>query len=117
MEHLLCELWNDPHISFAPQARLLKEKVSVYRRWLGVRESLWLGRKEVVWEGQRVEDSVEEGQGVIDSCGGKGQWADDGRVRRVDLLRGCGPIWDHIFCCMFNAHVYLNLKSRWAILD
>eukprot|EP00731_Ephydatia_muelleri_P024528 Em0016g799a len=26
VEHLLCELWNDPHISFAPQARLLKEK-------------------------------------------------------------------------------------------
>ena len=27
VEHLLCELWDGPHIGFVPQARLLKEKV------------------------------------------------------------------------------------------
>ena len=35
VEHLLCELWDRPHIGCAPQARLLREKVG--------REGMWLG--------------------------------------------------------------------------
>eukprot|EP00731_Ephydatia_muelleri_P024519 Em0016g790a len=57
VEHLLCELWNDPHISFAPQARLLKEKDNRAAKRQRYQEDLEENRAA---KRQRYQEDLEE---------------------------------------------------------